>query len=449
VHPIDRAHRRLIGPHAIIARLSALHLHSHTPNLFIHPPPPKTLHPSPSICYQYSKDISHTQETERKTAVNFDLDEEQSEIRDMVRRFTEREITPYAGAWDENNHFPREIYTHMAELGLMGMTTPEEYSGSNLSRLSGALVYEELAKGEMATSVGLSVHNMVTGSIARFGTAEQRQRWVTRLATGQLLGAFSLSETASGSDAASLQCRAESRGDSYILNGSKMWVTNGGEADIYLLMARTSAGKGGAGVSCFIVEKGTPGFSFGKTERKMGLHSSPTRELIFEDCTIPAFNRLGEEGQGFKIALSSLDGGRINIGAVAVGVAQAAFDVACNYAREREQFGHPIGAFQAIQFMLADMAMKIEAARLLVYYAAYRLAAGQSTSMNAAMAKCFATDTAMEVTTNAVQVLGGAGYVRDYPVERYMRDVKVAQIFEGTNQIQRIVIARALLGNLR
>ncbi len=381
--------------------------------------------------------------------MNFDLDEEQSEIRDMVRRFTEREITPYAGAWDENNHFPREIYTHMAELGLMGMTTPEEYSGSNLSRLSGALVYEELAKGEMATSVGLSVHNMVTGSIARFGTAEQRQRWVTRLATGQLLGAFSLSETASGSDAASLQCRAESRGDSYILNGSKMWVTNGGEADIYLLMARTGAGKDGAGVSCFIVEKGTPGFSFGKTERKMGLHSSPTRELIFEDCTIPAFNRLGEEGQGFKIALSSLDGGRINIGAVAVGVAQAAFDVACNYAREREQFGHPIGAFQAIQFMLADMAMKIEAARLLVYYAAYRLDAGQSTSMNAAMAKCFATDTAMEVTTNAVQVLGGAGYVRDYPVERYMRDVKVAQIFEGTNQIQRIVIARALLGNLR
>jgi len=381
--------------------------------------------------------------------VIFDLDEEQSEIRDMVRRFTEQEIIPHAEAWDENNHFPREIYSEMARLGLMGMTTPEEYGGSALSRLSGALVYEELAKGEMATSVGLSVHNMVTGSIARFGNEEQRQHWVTKLAAGELLGAFSLSEAASGSDAASLQCWAESRDDHYILNGSKMWVTNGGEADIYLLMARTQAGKGSAGISCFVVEKGTPGFSFGKTERKMGLHSSPTRELLFEDCKLSSANRLSEEGQGFKIALSSLDGGRINIGAIAIGVAQAAFEVACNYAREREQFGHPISAFQGIQFMLADMAMKIEAARLLVYEAAYKLDRGQSASMYASMAKCFATDTAMEVTTNAVQVLGGAGYVRDYPVERYMRDVKVAQIFEGTNQIQRIVIARALLGNLR
>lgn len=381
--------------------------------------------------------------------MKFDLDEEQAEIRDIVRRFTESHITPYAETWDEHNHFPREVYTLMAELGLMGMTIPEEYGGSALSRLSGALVYEELARGEMATSVGLSVQNMVAGSIARFGNAEQIQRWVTRLASGELLGAFSLSETASGSDAASLQCRAENQGNSYLLNGSKMWVTNGGEADVYLLMARTSTGKGTSGISCFVVEKGTPGFSFGKTERKMGLHSSPTRELIFENCQIPAFNRLGDEGQGFKIALSSLDGGRVNIGAVAVGVAQAAFDIACNYARERQQFGHPIGAFQGIQFMLADMAMKIEAARLLVYEAAYRLDTGQSASMYASMAKCFATDTAMEVTTNAVQVLGGAGYVRDYPVERYMRDVKVSQIFEGTNQIQRIVIARSLLGNLR
>ena len=381
--------------------------------------------------------------------MKFDLDEEQSDIRDMVRHFTEKEIRPYAGSWDENNYFPREIYSQMAELGLMGMTTPEEYGGGALTRLSGALVYEELAKGDMATSVGLSVHNMVTGSIARFGSEEQRQRWVTTLAAGELLGAFSLSEAASGSDAASLQCRAERRGDSYVLNGSKMWVTNAGEADIYLLMARIGTGKGSAGISCFGVEKGTPGFSFGKTERKMGLHSSPTRELLFEDCQIPLANRLGEEAQGFKIALSSLDGGRINIGAIAVGVAQAAFEVACNYEREREQFGRPIGAFQAIQFMLADMAMKIKAARLLVYDAAYRLDQGQNAGMHASMAKCFATDTAMEVTTNAVQVLGGAGYVRDYPAERYMRDVKVAQIFEGTNQIQRMLIARALLGNMK
>jgi alkylation response protein AidB-like acyl-CoA dehydrogenase len=381
--------------------------------------------------------------------MRFDLDEEQIEIRDMVRRFTEQEITPHAEAWDETHHFPREIYHKMAELGLMGMTTPEEYGGSALSRLSNTLVYEELAKGEMATAVGLSVHNMVTGSIARFGNPEQRRRWVARLASGGLLGAFSLSEADSGSDAASLQCKAERHDDIYILNGTKLWVTNGGEADIYLVMVRTSGNKGAAGISCFVIEKDIPGFSFGKTERKMGLHSSPTRELIFENCEVPVGNRLGEEDQGFKIALSSLDGGRINIGAIAVGVAQAAFETALNYSRERSQFGQPINTFQGIQFMLADMAMKIEAARLLVYEAAYKLDEGQNAGMYASMAKCFATDMAMEVTTNAVQVLGGAGYVRDYPVERYMRDVKVAQIFEGTNQIQRVVIARALLGNIR
>ena len=381
--------------------------------------------------------------------MKFDLDEEQIDIRDMVRRFTEQEITPHAETWDEQGIFPREVYTKMAELGLMGMTTPEEYGGSALNRLTNALVYEELAKGEMATAVGLSVHNMVTGSLARYGSAEQRGRWVRKLAGGQLLGAFSLSEAGSGSDAAGLQCRAERQDGCYTLNGSKMWVTNGGEADIYLLMARTSAGNSSSGISCFVVERGTPGFSFGKQERKMGLHSSPTRELLFENCSIPITNRIGDEGQGFKIALSSLDGGRVNIGAIAVGVAQAAFETASNYARTRQQFGQSIGSFQGIQFMLADMVMKIEAARLLVYEAAYKLDTGQSAAMYASMAKCFATDTAMEVTTNAVQVLGGAGYVRDYPVERYMRDVKVAQIFEGTNQIQRVVIARALLGNLR
>jgi alkylation response protein AidB-like acyl-CoA dehydrogenase len=289
---------------------------------------------------------------------------------------------------------------------------------------------------------------MVTGTLAQLSNDEQLRRWVTRLAAGELLAAFSLSESASGSDASSLQCRAERHDDSYVLNGNKMWVTNGGEADIYLVMARTQSERSTRGISSFVIEKGMPGFSFGKTERKMGLHSSPTRELIFDQCAIPLEHRLGEEGQGFKIALSTLNSGRINIGAIAVGVAQAAFDVARNYALERHQFGKAIATFQAIQFMLADMAMKIEAARLLVYEAAYKLDSGQDASMYASMAKCFATDTAMEVTTNAVQVLGGAGYVRDYPVERYMRDVKVAQIFEGTNQIQRIVIARALLGNI-
>jgi len=381
--------------------------------------------------------------------MNFDLNDEQSDIRDMVRRFTEQEITPYAEGWDETHFFPRAVYMKMAELGLMGMTTPEEYGGTMLSRLMGAIVYEELAKGEMATAVGLSVHNMVTGSLARFGNDEQRQKWVVRLATGELLGAFSLSESASGSDAASLQCRAERDSDYYVLNGSKLWVTNGGEADLYLLMVRTKQEKGSSGITCIVTEKGTPGFSFGKTERKMGLHSSPTRELLFEDCRIPVANRVGEEGQGFKIALASLDSGRLNIAAVAVGVAQAAFDIARNYARERKQFGKPIATFQGIQFMLADMAMKIEASRLLVYEAAHKLDTGQGAGMHASMAKCFATDAAMEITTNAVQVLGGAGYVRDYPAERYMRDIKVSQIFEGTNQIQRVVIARALLSDIR
>ena len=381
--------------------------------------------------------------------MNFDLNEEQSDIRDMVRRFTEQEIVPHAEEWDEHYSFPRHIYTKMAELGLMGMTTPEEYGGSMLGRFMGTLVYEELAKGDMATAVGLSVHTMVAGSLARFGTEEQRRRWVPRLAAGELLGAFSLSEAEAGSDAGSLQCRAERQGDVYVINGTKMWVTNGGEAELYLLMARTPAEAGSSKISCFVVEKGTPGFSFGKTERKMGLHSSPTRELVFTQCAIPVTNLIGVEGQGFKIALSSLDGGRVNIGAIGVGVAQAAFETARNYAVERKQFGKHISTFQAIQFMLADMAMKIEASRLLVYEAACKLDTGQSAGIYASMAKCFATDTAMEVTTNAVQILGGAGYVRDYPAERYMRDIKVAQIFEGTNQIQRIVIARSLLGNLR
>ncbi len=383
--------------------------------------------------------------SEGSSIVQFDLNEEQSDIRAMVRQFTTQEIAPYASEWDEHDYFPRAVYQKMAELGLMGMTTPEELSGTPLSRLTAAIVYEELAKGEMATAVGLSVHNMVTGSLARFGNEEQRHRWVSRLANGELLGAFSLSEADAGSDAASLRCRAERVDDHYLLTGSKMWVTNGGEADLYLVMARTQPSKGAAGISCFVIEKDTPGLTFGKTERKMGLHSSPTRELIFEQCAIPTTQRIGAEGQGFKIALSSLDGGRINIGAIASGVAQAAFTVARDYTRTRTQFGTTLSSFQGIQFMLADMAMKIEAARLLVYEAAYKLDQGQAASMYAAMAKCLASDTAMEVTTQAVQLLGGAGYVRDYPVERYMRDVKVAQIFEGTNQIQRIVIARALL----
>jgi alkylation response protein AidB-like acyl-CoA dehydrogenase len=374
------------------------------------------------------------------------LTDEQEAIRDAVREFAQNEISPHADQWDEEHTFPREIFRPMAEMGLAGLLAPEKYGGSQLPRLTGALIYEELGKADMGTAVWLSVHNMVTGIISRFGDDEQRARWIPRLTSGDLLGAFSLSEAHAGSDVANIQCAARREGEAYILNGSKFWVTNAGVADLYVVFAR-SGSAGSRGVSAFVVELGTPGFSIGKLERKMGLHASPLGELLFDQCKIPATNRLGAEGEGLKIALSGLDGGRINIAATATGVAQAALDVATSYARERLAFGKLIAAFEGIQFMLADMAMKVEASRLLAHQAAAAMDDGVPTATQyAAMAKCFATDAAMAVTTDAVQVLGGAGYVRDWPVERYMRDVKVAQIFEGTNQIQRVVIARGLLG---
>ncbi len=378
----------------------------------------------------------------------FRLDDEQREIQELARRFAQNEIAPHADDWDERHHFPRELAQPMAELGLAGLVIPEEYGGSALSRLTGALIYEQLAQAEMATAVWLSVHNMVAGLIARFGDDEQRQRWLPRMASGQALGAFSLSEAHAGSDATNIRATARREGEYYVLNGSKYWVTSAGVADLYAVMLRTDAEAGSRGISTFIVERDTPGFSIGKLERKKGLRSSPTGELLFEQCRIPASHRLGAEGDGVTIALSALDGGRVNIGAIAVGVAQAALDVAVRYAGERLAFGKPIGAFEGIQFMLADMAMKTQAARLLVYEAAWKMDNGEASSSAAAMAKCFATDTAMAVTTDAVQTLGGAGYVSDWPVERYMRDAKVGQIFEGANQIQRIVIARGLLGDI-
>ncbi|MGO8950653.1 MAG: acyl-CoA dehydrogenase family protein [Ktedonobacterales bacterium] len=375
----------------------------------------------------------------------FRLSDEQKEILDLVHRFAQNEIAPNAGRWDEESHFPREILRPLAELGLAGILVPEELGGSQLSRLTGALIYEEIGKADMSTAVWLAVHNMVAGLVSIYGNRAQRQLWLPGMAAGDLLGAFCLSEAHAGSDAANIRASARRDGDDYVLNGSKFWVTSAGVADIYAVMLRTSD-DGAHGITTFIVEKDTPGLSIGKRERKMGLHSSPTGELIFENCRIPATNRLGREGEGLKIALSSLDGGRINMGSISLGVAQAAFQVSTGYAAERSAFGQPIGAFEGIQFLLADMAMKIEAARLLVYEAAFKMDEGEPASKHAAMAKCLATDTAMQVTTDAVQVLGGAGYVQDWPVERYMRDVKVSQIFEGTNQIQRLVIARALLG---
>ncbi len=379
--------------------------------------------------------------------MDFRLNDEQQAIQELAAKFAQNELAPRAAEWEAEGRFPREIFKPLADLGLAGVLVPEELGGMQLSRLTGAVIYEELARADMATAVWLSVHNMVTGLIYHYGDAEQRRRWVPRMAAGELLGAFSLSEAHAGSDAANLRTMARRVGDQYVVNGSKYWVTNAGEADIYTVMVRTDPNAGASGITTLVVEKGMAGFSIGKVEHKMGLHASPTGELLFEDCRVPVANRLGEEGQGFKIALASLDGGRVNVGASSVGLAQAALDVATRYARERQAFGRAIGGFEGIQFLLADMAMKVAASRLLVREAAFKMDEGDpSATMHAAMAKCLATDTAMDVTTQAVQVLGGAGYVRDWPVERYMREAKMGQIVEGTNQIQRLVIARALLG---
>jgi alkylation response protein AidB-like acyl-CoA dehydrogenase len=379
--------------------------------------------------------------------MDFRLDDEQREIKEMVGRFAQNELAPHADQWDEEKRFPRAIFKSLAGLGLAGLLVPESLGGTQQSRLTGAVIYEELARADITTAVWLSVHNMVTGLIYTFGNDEQRRRWVPRMTAGELLGAFALSEAHAGSDAANIRTVARRVGDAYTVNGSKYWVTSAGEAEVYAVFVRTDVAAQAGGITALVVEKDTPGFSIGKIERKMGMHASPTGELLFDDCRVPIENRLGVEGQGLKIALSSLDGGRINIGSSATGLAQSAIEVATRYAQERQAFGRPIGGFEGVQFLLADMAMKIEASRLLVREAAVKLDEGNAAaSMHAAMAKCFATDTAMEVTTNAVQVLGGAGYVRDWPVERYMREAKVTQIFEGTNQIQRLVIARALLG---
>lgn len=377
--------------------------------------------------------------------MSFELTEEQEALRQTVRKFCEKELAPIAAEADEKGEFHREIYDKLGDLGLLGIPCPEEYGGADLDYLTYIVVVEEIAKHCLSTAVGIGVQGLPQIMISKFGTDEQKEKYLPPLASGEKLGAFALTEAGSGSDAASLKTSARLDGDCYVLNGSKVFITHGGEADVYLVMARTGPEKGARGISTFIVEDGTPGFSSGKTEKKMGLRSSPTRELIFEDCRIPRENLVGAEGDGFKIAMIALDSGRITIGASGVGLAQAALDESVRYASEREQFGKPIAGFQGIQFMLADMATSIRAARNLVREAAYLKDNDKPFSHVAAMAKLFATDTAMKVTTDAVQIFGGYGYMQDYPVERLMRAAKVTQIVEGTNQIQRIVIARHLL----
>lgn len=376
------------------------------------------------------------------------LTEEQKMMRDMVRKLAENEIAPRAVEIDRTHEFPRDNIKKMGELGLMGVPIPEEYGGAGCDFLSYIITIEEISRACASTGVILAVHTSVgTLPILYFGTEEQKRKYIPKLASGEYLGAFALTEPHAGSDPSKIKTTARLEGDYYIVNGSKIFITNGGEADIYCTFVVTDKSKGHKGITALLVEKDTPGFHVGKKEEKMGLHGSSTTELIFDNAKVPRENLLGKEGEGFKVAMSLLDGGRIGIGAQAVGIAQAALDAATAYAKEREQFGKPIAQHQAIQFMLADMATQVEAARLLVYRAARMRDMGLPHSKEASMAKMFATDTAMKVTTDAVQIFGGYGYCKEYKVERYMRDAKITQIYEGTNQIQRMVIAKHILAD--
>lgn len=376
--------------------------------------------------------------------MDFQFNHDQLMLQKMVRNFVQEEIIPQAVITDETHEFPLKTIRKMGKLGLMGIFIPKEYGGAGADFLSYILAVEEIAKGCASTAVIL-VHTTVESlPILYFGTEEQKQKYLPKLARGEFIGAFALTEANAGSDASSLQTTAVLKGDHYILNGKKRFISNAGYADIYLVMASTNRNRGAHGVTAFLVDKDTPGFKVGKREEKMGLNGSATCELIFEDAYVPVENLLGEDGQGFKVAMSLLDGGRIGIGAQALGIAEAALDAALVYSQERVQFKQPIGNFQGIQFMLADMATQIEAAKLLIYQAASLRMAGLPYSKEASMAKMFASDTAVKVTTDAVQIFGGYGYCKEYKVERYMRDAKITQIYEGTNQIQRILIAKHL-----
>lgn len=378
--------------------------------------------------------------------MNFVLTQEQEDIRKMVRDFVEKSVAPTAAERDEKELFPRDIFDKMGELGIMGLPYPEEYGGAGSDFVSYAIAVEEISRACAATGIGLSVHvSLCAWPIFKYGTEEQKQQFLRPLAEGTKLGAFGLTEPNAGTDAGGSSTTAVKEGDSYIINGTKIFNTNGGEAEIEVIFALTDKEKGIKGMSAFIVEKGTPGFTYGKKEIKMGIRSSVQRELIFENCRIPAVNLLGKEGEGFKIAMSTLDGGRIGIAAQSVGIAQGALDEAVRYSKQRVQFGKPISSFQAVNFMLADMATKVDAARLLAYRAAYNKSNQLPYAKEAAMAKLFASDTAMSVTTDAVQIFGGYGFSREYPVERMMRDAKITQIYEGTNQAQRMVIAGNIL----
>lgn len=378
--------------------------------------------------------------------MDFALNEEQLELQEMVREFVEKEITPYAAEMDAENHMRDGLIDKANEMGLLNVIVPEELDGPGLDSISVATIYEELGKGCAGVATSLAANSLATVPVLLAGTDEQKKMYCDILNNGGL-AAFALTEPGAGSDAGGVSTRAVHNKEegTYTLNGIKMFITNGGLAEIFLVFANTRKTGGIRGLTAFIVPKDTPGFSVGKKENKMGIRPSNTTELVLQDVVIPESYRVGREGEGFRIAMNTLDSARPFVGAVSVGIAQAALDCAVKYAKERRQFGQPIASFQMVQGMLADMAMKVETARLMVQKACWMRDQGMEFSKEAAMAKCYAADTAMQVTTDAVQVMGGYGYTKEYPVEKMMRDAKIMQIYEGTNQIQRLVIANKLL----
>ena len=378
--------------------------------------------------------------------MDFELTDAQRLIRDTVREFAEKELAPLAAELDRLKRYPEKPLQRLAELGVLGMTMPPEYGGAGADTVSSCLALMEISRACASTGVTVSLHNTLTCEIIyRHGTEDQRQRYLPALCRGELLGAFSLTEPTSGSDAASLRTTAIRRGDRYVLNGTKQFVTNGSRAGAIILFASTDPPRGEKGITAFLIEPLFPGFRVGKREDKMGLRASDTTELVLEDCQVPVENRIGEEGEGFKIALSSLVTGRAGIAAQAVGIAQACLEASIRYAKERRQFGQPIAKFQAIQWKLANMATETEAARLLTLRAAARKDRGLPCTMEASMAKLFASEAANRSAAEAVQIHGGYGYLQDFPVERYMRDARVLTIYEGTSEIHRLIVARQLL----
>jgi butyryl-CoA dehydrogenase len=374
--------------------------------------------------------------------MNFELTDDQKLLQKSVREFAESEVRPLAREIDEKGHFPRALFQKAAELGLTGVAIPETEGGAGFDHVAYTIVIEEISRCCASTGVILSVQNsLYCDPIHRVGSDDQKKKFLVPFARGEKIGCYALTEPQAGSNAAALQTRAVRRGDAYVLNGTKAWITNGGSADAAIVYVNSDPAKGEKGITALIVEKGTPGFKVGKEEKKLGINATACCELIFQDCEVPVANRIGSEGEGYKVALSTLDGGRIGIGAQATGIAQGAFEAALKYSQERLAFGHPISQFQAIQFMLADMSTEIDAARLLVRKAAWKQDTGARFSMEAAIAKLFASEMSTRVTHKAIQIHGGNGYSREYPVERNYRDARITEIYEGTSEIQRLVIS--------